>query len=270
MKVSCWVTIMKQSAAVPFLLALLNMLLIGTTNGLDPDFVAGMELPADAIFTQEREVELDKTIRNEMEQDLQQQQQQPLEPQEDNKRKGSTAGAVIEMEDDRTYLDLFGEAAKEFLTQKLIPTSDPECQWNWRHGRCEPVCHCVFQPKPGDIHLGRACRRRGLEVGETCTSESDGASLLRFIPTPVIEHMIQKIKQQSKSIQTRLAMKLDKAIGAIQVHVCEDLNQECRTNDGGRASDRLPGDRIFAWQERLFCQDIIHDCISGVEASSER
>ncbi|KAG7352311.1 hypothetical protein IV203_008359 [Nitzschia inconspicua] len=114
----------------------------------------------------------------------------------------------VVIQDDQTYLDLFGEMAKEFLTQKLIPTSDPECQWNWRHGRCEPVCLCDFQPKRGDFHLGRACRRRPstTTADEQCVGDDlDASSLLRFLPTPMIQHMIHQIKQRSKHVQSKVA-----------------------------------------------------------------
>jgi len=39
-----------------------------------------------------------------------------------------------------------------------IPDTDVECDWNWKHARCEPFCKCSFQGSWGDYHLGRACR----------------------------------------------------------------------------------------------------------------
>ncbi len=63
-------------------------------------------------------------------------------------------------DDEQTYLDLFGERAKELLTQHVIPTTDAECRWDWRTGRCEPYCQCAFQFLWGDFHLGRSCRYR--------------------------------------------------------------------------------------------------------------
>ncbi|KAL3759419.1 hypothetical protein ACHAWU_000718 [Discostella pseudostelligera] len=63
-------------------------------------------------------------------------------------------------DDDQTYLDLFGERAKELLTQHLIPSTDAECRWDWRTGRCEPYCGCALQFLWGDYHLGRSCRFR--------------------------------------------------------------------------------------------------------------
>ncbi|KAL3822095.1 hypothetical protein ACHAXA_000163 [Cyclostephanos tholiformis] len=63
-------------------------------------------------------------------------------------------------DDEQTYLDLFGERAKELLTQHVIPTTDAECRWDWRTGRCEPYCKCAYQFLWGDFHLGRSCRYR--------------------------------------------------------------------------------------------------------------
>ncbi|KAL7527156.1 hypothetical protein ACHAWF_002057 [Thalassiosira exigua] len=63
-------------------------------------------------------------------------------------------------DDEQTYLDLFGERAKELLTQHIIPSTDAECQWDWRMGRCEPYCMCGFHFLWGDYHFGRSCRLR--------------------------------------------------------------------------------------------------------------
>lgn len=63
-------------------------------------------------------------------------------------------------DDEQTYLDLFGERAKELLTQHIIPTTDASCRWDWRMGRCEPYCECGYYFLWGDYHLGRSCRLR--------------------------------------------------------------------------------------------------------------
>ena len=63
-------------------------------------------------------------------------------------------------DDASTYLDLFGERAKTLLTQHIIPSTDAECKWDWRMGRCEPYCKCSFNFLAGDYHLGRSCRYR--------------------------------------------------------------------------------------------------------------
>ena len=63
-------------------------------------------------------------------------------------------------DDEQTYLDLFGERAKELLTQHIIPATDADCRWDWRMGRCEPYCECGYYFLWGDYHLGRSCRLR--------------------------------------------------------------------------------------------------------------
>ena len=46
--------------------------------------------------------------------------------------------------DDRTLLDTFGQAAKEFLTKRVIPDTDVECKWDWRSVRCgKSSQHCL-------------------------------------------------------------------------------------------------------------------------------
>jgi hypothetical protein len=98
----------------------------------------------------------------------------------------------VMLEDDRTLLDIFGEAAKQFLTQKVvrnksftkcdlsmvliistttkIPETNPECKWDWRSLNCEPICECEFHLKLGDYHLGRSCRVRTLKPPGICQS----------------------------------------------------------------------------------------------------
>jgi hypothetical protein len=78
-------------------------------------------------------------------------------------------------DDEQTYLDLFGERAKELLTQHIIPATDANCRWDWRMGRCEPFCQCGYFFLWGDYHLGRSCRLRSKftpvqSSGETKTS----------------------------------------------------------------------------------------------------
>ena len=74
------------------------------------------------------------------------------------------------VDDEATLLDLFGEAAKELLTKHVIPPTDAQCRWDWRHLRCEPYCDCAFSPLYGDYSLGRACRMRYeyFEGRDTC------------------------------------------------------------------------------------------------------
>ena len=79
----------------------------------------------------------------------------------------SDSGGV---DDEATLLDLFGEAAKELLTKHIVPPTDAQCRWDWRHLRCEPHCDCALTPLYGDYSLGRACRVRYeyFEGRDTC------------------------------------------------------------------------------------------------------
>eukprot|EP01083_Nonionella_stella_P089273 249059_1 len=70
-----------------------------------------------------------------------------------------------------TLLDVFGEVAKDILTNKMIPETEASCDWHWMHLRCEPYCTCSYQPLWGDYHLGRSCRAR--DVFESNRSDSD-------------------------------------------------------------------------------------------------
>lgn len=63
-------------------------------------------------------------------------------------------------DEEQTYLDLFGERAKELLTQHIIPPTDAKCRWDWKMGRCEPYCECGYYFLWGDYHIGRSCRLR--------------------------------------------------------------------------------------------------------------
>ena len=59
---------------------------------------------------------------------------------------------------EQSLLEVFGDVAKQWLVKNLAPTTDPQCTWSWRFGRCEPRCQCQFAPKLGDYWPGRACR----------------------------------------------------------------------------------------------------------------
>jgi len=83
-------------------------------------------------------------------------------------------------DENATFLDVFGEVAKDVLTNKIIPETSPFCDWNWMHLRCEPFCNCSYQPLWGDYHLGRSCRFR--EGGYGTNHEKDHYSSL-FLET---------------------------------------------------------------------------------------
>lgn len=48
-----------------------------------------------------------------------------------------------------------------FIGNIKIPQTDAQCDWEWKHMRCEPYCLCSLQFQWGDYHLGRSCRNRG-------------------------------------------------------------------------------------------------------------
>jgi hypothetical protein len=118
-----------------------------------------------------------------------------------NKKGGSSTGSTTStaaaasfswMQDENaTYLDVFGEVAKDILTNQIIPETTASCDWNWMHLRCEPFCNCSYQPLWGDYHLGRSCRARlyGDNVSVTGTdtdndSRHDGESFLQQCQNP--------------------------------------------------------------------------------------
>jgi hypothetical protein len=194
---------------------------------------------------------------------------------------------------DKTYLDLFGESAKEFLTQKapeklktVFPDTDDECRWDWRYLRCEPYCECSFRPKlPGDFHLGRACRRRSGshpptdEASDPTTDDGDDETSEKYqaycghgrnesppspsIPSP-FPFLARSGRATWKIFRTRADPVVAKAVtevemmhGRFQTVVCRDLKTRCSVGEGA-AFEYEPEE--IAWQERLFCRDIVEDC----------
>jgi len=87
---------------------------------------------------------------------------------ESSKDSNSNANAewLEEVDDEASLLDAFGEAAKDFLTKRIIPATDASCNWYWRYLRCESYCFCSLQPTWGDYHLGRSCRKRAISIEE--------------------------------------------------------------------------------------------------------
>ena len=178
-----------------------------------------------------------------------------------------------DVNDERTLLDTFGEYAKEYLTQKVIPTTDVECKWDWRFVRCEPYCECDYLPKRGDYHIGRSCRR-----SEDKIATIQDCNPYESIPQEnTIQLMIQKIVFQSQSIVEKISKVIKKHYNTIQDKVCTELPDKVpcyssSTSDNDNDEDGGPSNRsssnissnnndvILAWQERLLCRHLIPDC----------
>lgn len=151
--------------------------------------------------------------------------------------------------DDRTLLDTFGEAAKQYLTQNVIPPTDPQCKWDWRSVRCEPFCECAFSPKRGDYHLGRSCRAA---VKENCDP-------IESVPEAnTLQLIIQRMVQESRKVVGVAEDTAKKGYHTMQTRVCDSM-QEVQCKENGE----LP---VIAWQERLFCRHKIPTC-DGAETS---
>ena len=167
-----------------------------------------------------------------------------------------------EEEDDRTLLDIFGESAKQYLTQKVIPPTDAECRWDWRSVRCEPYCHCSFLPQRGDYHLGRSCRlkpRRHPHENEIDDYNNDNTC--EDIPPNPMQWIIQQMVQRSRKIITSTEHTAKAGYIKIQTQICDGMPEiQCLT------TGELP---LIAWQERLFCQHKIPKCEPPSFSSSD-
>ena len=203
---------------------------------------------------------------------------------------------------EKTYLDLFGESAKEFLTKKApeklkttFPATDKDCRWDWRYIRCEPYCGCSLQPKiPFDFHFGRACRKRSHlgrggtkgQIGTKKTPFEEIDEMYRLYcnmehekpltpPPPSIPSPFPFLAKSGKATWNILRNKADpvveKAIdefeilhGRVQTVVCKDLKIRCNENEREGSSGNYFANSStpmeFAWQERLFCRDVVHEC----------
>jgi len=202
---------------------------------------------------------------------------------------------------DKTYLDLFGESAKEFLTQyapekikNVFPTTDKDCRWDWRYVRCEPYCECSLQPKlPGDFHLGRACRKRNKSYGSIenqsendeiksrlkkeyemyqtyCVNEPMGEQSLSpppaSIPSPFpflaknSKASWKTLRKRTDPIVERVVDEFEMVHGKVQNVVCRDLKNRCMDFQSPKDTDNSSIDIDVAWQERLFCRDIVREC----------
>jgi hypothetical protein len=144
--------------------------------------------------------------------------------------------------DDRTLLDTFGEAAKHFLTQKVIPGTDAQCCWDWRSVRCEPFCECAFRPKIGDYHIGRSCR----------AERKVGCDPIESVPEAnALQVIIQRMVRASTMALDTAEHAVKESYRMVQTRVCEGMQEvQCTEN----------GSPEIAWQERLFCQHKIPRC----------
>lgn len=144
--------------------------------------------------------------------------------------------------DERTLLDTFGEAAKEYLTQKVIPPTSIDCYWDWRHVRCEPYCRCHFSFEWGDYHLGRACRTRDLQSISNTTCDLPPDTRL----AKVLQATIRQSQQLGMAVQTQALVTLQTTgarISQVQAQVCDSLPETC-----------FSGERH--WKEKLLCGHI--------------
>ena len=163
-------------------------------------------------------------------------QASPLLPLDEEHVTNSSSVDADEVDDERTLLDMFGEAAKEFLTKSVIPPTSADCRWDWRYARCEPYCQCRLQFQWGDYHLGRACRRRAESESETCHVPADSA----YAKVWAAGHDAVRVKSQM--VLQRMGERWDQ----VQEQVCESLPEKC-----------FSGERN--WKEKLMCRHI-PDC----------
>lgn len=160
--------------------------------------------------------------------------------------RGVNAGesADVDEHDDRTLLDTFGEATKQFLTTRVIPETNPECRWDWRFVRCEPYCECGFLPQVGDYHLGRACRILDKEGCDPTTVSREDLN--------TVQALVQGIVKNSQNVLRDARQRAKTGFEKIEGTVCADLSST-------GCSEEPP---VLAWQERLFCRRIVSECFN--------
>ena len=146
------------------------------------------------------------------------------------------------VDDEATLLDLFGEAAKELLTKHVIPPTDAQCRWDWRHLRCEPYCDCTFAPLYGDYSLGRACRMRYeyFEGRDTCHLPPNTPYVKAFAS---VAHGLQVATAKTARLVQTVARRAD-----IKRRVINVRRKAC-TSWEDRAT--LSNDDMKRWQARI-------------------
>lgn len=154
--------------------------------------------------------------------------------------------------DDRTLLDVFGEAAKEYLTQQVIPDTDVSCRWDWRSVRCEPACECGLDFLWGDYHLGRSCRLRE-DVDSECQVIAPELYLREQPVTrrvvSLVTQTVDILKGKWRSLRASLIDRSGRRISRMQHNVCMELWTLYSQVDCLPASE-IPAKTI---PERLLC-----------------
>lgn len=148
---------------------------------------------------------------------LQQQQQQQQDTSPTMTATGETQASFAEEE---SLLDLFGESAKDFLTHRLIPSTDASCRWDWKNLRCESHCDCTFQPTWGDYHLGRSCRARPTPLPEDkrdlCHLPPDNDNPLHHV-----RNVIQSTRDRVEPLLRKVDLDFSGRMALVKGEVCE-------------------------------------------------
>mmetsp|Transcript_13144 Transcript_13144/g.20492 ORF Transcript_13144/g.20492 Transcript_13144/m.20492 type:complete len:420 (-) Transcript_13144:1046-2305(-) len=163
--------------------------------------------------------------------------------------------------DDRTLLDTFGEAAKEYLTQRVIPDTDADCKWDWRYTRCEPFCECHLQPKFGDFHLGRSCRYRSNDTTNSTPPPQNFNTETCHLPpeTPYVRFAVKALRQtRQASHKAHTVVQNSYQNGKFKVetwktHACQHMicpsSSSNNRNEYGQHFYRKPS----TWKEKFIC-----------------
>lgn len=205
--------------------------------------------------------------------------------------------------DDRSLLDVFGEVAKEYLTQRVvcvacivifisilqqvsyltllfliiaeclqIPPTDVDCRWDWRSCRCESSCRCHFQWKRGDFHLGRACRRRFQDL-VLCPPT------VFVVDRPIPKRLVSLLQQTSDIFNAKLHRLLDNVYSSIKYRFVMLQNRLC-ADLWSYLYEAVDGSQCWLWiptsttiLERMFCGRnirLILPCRDEILSSSQQ
>ncbi|CAB9529149.1 expressed unknown protein [Seminavis robusta] len=208
---------------------------------------------------------------------------------DDDEHAHETSTVELE-EDDRSWLDVFGEVSKEYLTTQMIPPTDASCVWDWRVARCEPFCQCAFLPSWGDYHLGRSCRYRpNSNSPEECNLSSqltfdhlrleysleeqqqqqDDATMTKQgnnSDTPALKQLlfqtvkaIQTIRDYLQKWTLKIKQNTQHHYEHLQEQTCADLatfimeESDASTNNSSSSNTCVPPADL-SWKQALLCQ----------------